>query len=207
MNPYHSQFSDEYADVMLPLAPFTEMPGTYINAEGRWQTVQAACMPQGQARPGWKIIRVLGNTFNLEGFDYSDNTEVLEEMRNLSATVKNRDLLTGWRLPHITKADHRHLWRIANFPIYRGDPIVRRSAPLQKTLSKEIAAVRINRKLAEQLQLHQGDWVTVRQDASEVVLPLIIDESISDNAVALAAAIEATAHFGEVFGNIELRKA
>ncbi len=207
LTAYRSKFSDQYADIMLPLAPFTEIPGTYVNIEGRWQTVQAACLPQGQARPGWKILRVFGNLFDLPGFDYAENDQILEEARNLIANVKNHDLTKRLSLPEALPDVDKKLWRIANFPMYRIDPVVRRSEPLQKTISKEILSIRINQKLADKLRLAQGDWVTAKQDASEITLPLIIDNSISDDAVALAAAIEATAHFGEVFGDIELKKA
>src|SRR5699024_3347484 len=68
LTPYRSA-AEDWADVMLPITPFTETSGTFINAEGRIQSFKGAAAPYGEARPGWKVLRVLGNLFQLEGFD------------------------------------------------------------------------------------------------------------------------------------------
>ena len=73
--------------MLLPTAPFAETSGTYVNAEGSWQTMSGAVMPPGEARPAWKVLRVLGNLFELEGFDYQDSSAVLDELRERVANV------------------------------------------------------------------------------------------------------------------------
>jgi NADH-quinone oxidoreductase subunit G len=71
--------AQDYADVLLPIAPFTETAGSFINMEGRAQGFHAIVKPQGEARPAWKVLRVLGNLLNLGGFDY-DTAEAVRAM-------------------------------------------------------------------------------------------------------------------------------
>jgi NADH dehydrogenase/NADH:ubiquinone oxidoreductase subunit G len=59
---------------MLPIAPFTETSGTFVNIEGRIQSFNGVVKPRGDARPAWKVLRVLGNVLNLEGFDYIEQS-------------------------------------------------------------------------------------------------------------------------------------
>ncbi len=70
-----------YARVILPVATFAETSGTYVNAEGRWQSFPGASKPFGAARPAWKVLRVLGNLCGLSGFDYVASEEVLAEVQ------------------------------------------------------------------------------------------------------------------------------
>ena len=68
ISSYVTDSMRDYADVILPMAVFTETSGTYVNAEGFWQSFKGATQPMAEARPGWKILRVMGNLFNLDGF-------------------------------------------------------------------------------------------------------------------------------------------
>jgi NADH-quinone oxidoreductase subunit G len=69
----------DLADVLLPIAPFTETPGTFVNAEGRVQSFHAVVKPLGQARPAWKVLRVLGQMLGLAGFEAESASEVLSQ--------------------------------------------------------------------------------------------------------------------------------
>jgi NADH-quinone oxidoreductase subunit G len=69
----------DLADVLLPIAPFTETPGTFVNAEGRVQSFHAVVKPLGQARPAWKVLRVLGQMLGLAGFEAESAGEVLSQ--------------------------------------------------------------------------------------------------------------------------------
>ena len=71
----------EFSDVLLPIAPFTETPGTFVNAEGRVQSFHAVVKPLGETRPAWKVLRVLANMLGLPGFDYESAQEVLAAAR------------------------------------------------------------------------------------------------------------------------------
>ncbi len=81
LSAFRSASLETAADVILPMAAFAETSGTYINAEGRWQSFAGAVNPKGNTRPGWKILRVLGNQLDLEGFDQNSSSDVLEEAK------------------------------------------------------------------------------------------------------------------------------
>ena len=38
--------------------------------------------PYGEARPAWKVLRVLGNLFHCEGFDYQNAHEIHDKVKN-----------------------------------------------------------------------------------------------------------------------------
>lgn len=118
----------EYANVMLPMAAFTETSGTFVNVTGSWQSFNAAVAAKGEARPGWKILRVLGNLLDLPGFDYVSSTEIRDELVSILDSTDERQ--ADWPLPEslagsATPANSRS--------IYDTDALVRRSKPLQET--------------------------------------------------------------------------
>jgi NADH-quinone oxidoreductase subunit G len=123
------------ATVLLPIGTFAEGPGTFVNAEGRWQSFDAAAEPPGDARPGWRVLRVLGNELELPDCEYrqpSDVSGALErEIGARSAPVAADAPYSGDFSPSLESAavDARDL----DVPIYAVDPIVRRSEPLQQT--------------------------------------------------------------------------
>ena len=131
LSPYVSEEMQRYAHVVLPTGTFAETAGTFVNAEGRWQSFQAAVNPLGEARPGWKVLRVLGNTLQLPGFDYLDSREVLEEIR-----VECQGL-EPFNLEAITKPFEATAMTAPGggemVPIYATDPLVRRATALQGT--------------------------------------------------------------------------
>ena len=126
-DPYRSAAAD-WADVMLPVSPFTETSGTYVNAQGLPQSFKGTVAPFGQTRPGWKVLRVLGNVLHLAGFDDETSESVRDTV--LAGGVENR-------LSNAIKAQPGlgqvlgGLERVADVPIYRSDAMVRRSEPLQ----------------------------------------------------------------------------
>src|SRR3989442_1748998 len=67
----------EFSDVLLPIAPFTETSGSFVNAEGRLQSFHAVVKPLAEARPGWKVLRVLANLLGVQGVDYETSQDVL----------------------------------------------------------------------------------------------------------------------------------
>lgn len=80
LTPFKHEAALDYADVLLPVAPFTETSGSYVNAEGRLQSFAGVCRPLGETRPGWKVLRVLGNTLALAGFDYESSEQVRDRL-------------------------------------------------------------------------------------------------------------------------------
>lgn len=184
--------ANAYADVLLPLAPFTETAGTYVNCEGRWQDFPEAVPAQGDARPGWKILRVMGNLLNLPGFDYTSAEEVREEVRREACTPSAK--LRQWQLavPAVADGD---LVRINDVPMYVVDPIVRRAEPLQRADTVK-AAVRLNAAQAAKLGLSAGAPVEIHAGESRVLLDVVIDARIPDGAVFIPAGYRETATLG-----------
>jgi NADH-quinone oxidoreductase subunit G len=78
---YRNPTLDAHADVILPIAAFAESAGTFVNAMGHWQSFQGVANPVGEARPAWKVLRVLGHFLSLNGFDYESADEVRDEVR------------------------------------------------------------------------------------------------------------------------------
>jgi NADH-quinone oxidoreductase subunit G len=124
----------DVSDVLLPIAPFTETPGTFVNAEARVQSFHAVVKPAGQARPGWKVLRVLGNMLGLAGFDAESTGDVL-------AQAIGAPPAEGARFIPAAELSNAAVFRsedgLAGEPvtasIYQLDPMVRRAPSLQLT--------------------------------------------------------------------------
>jgi len=195
----------EWADVMLPIAPFTETSGTFVNAEGRTQSFKGTATPYGETRPAWKVLRVLGNLLQLSGFD--DET---------SETVRDTVLVDGIqeRLSNRVQASiglgqpaAQGLQRVTDVPIYRSDALVRRAEPLQQTVASKSPTARMNAVTLQQLQLHDGDAVRVRSAYGEVQLAAQLDPAVADGAVRISTAFDQTLPLGASFGEISVERA
>lgn len=124
-----------YADVILPISPFTETSGTFVNSEGRIQSFQGVVSPLGETRPAWKILRVLGNLLQLEGFDYDSSEQIrMEIVSDKEEFVQNLD--NSLSTLSVGDGDQQggKIERIGEVPIYQADPIVRRAMSLQKRM-------------------------------------------------------------------------
>ncbi len=129
MTPFESQSLKECADVLLPIGTFAETSGTYVNAEGRWQSFEGIANPVGEARPGWKLLRVLGNLLEVPGFDYTSSEEIRDEVQERAGEFTGDNKYTGAHKINGSAADGV-VWDV---PIYRIDSLVRRATSLQKT--------------------------------------------------------------------------
>ena len=131
LTPYAAESVHRYAHVMLPIGTFAETSGTFVNIEGRWQSFTAASRAVGEARPGWKVLRVLGNLLNLSGFDYESSEDVRAELTaavgSLHGSAADTTYRGGWR-PQGPRNG-----ALADLPIYQTDPLVRRAPALQQT--------------------------------------------------------------------------
>jgi NADH-quinone oxidoreductase subunit G len=203
----YRSFAADYADVLLPVVPFTETSGTYVNCEGRMQSFNAAVKPLGEARPAWKVLRVLGNLMSLPGFDH-ESTEAIRDEVCLADSVAGRldNRVNGIALS-LDSAPSDGLERIADVPIYFGDPIVRRAGSLQRTRDALPPRAWLGPALAGQLGVKQGERVRVRQGEGTAVVEVGIDERLPAGCVRLAAAHRHTAGLGPMFGAISLERA
>ncbi|RJG00789.1 NADH-quinone oxidoreductase subunit NuoG [Noviherbaspirillum sedimenti] len=202
----------DYADVLLPVAPFSETSGTFVSAEGRAQSFNGTVKPLGETRPGWKVLRVLGNLLELGGFDYESSEAIRNEILGV-ATPAEADLrgrlnnLSGLAPLAAQAAVATGLERLADVPIYAGDAIVRRAESLQQTADAQAPAAWISAALAQQLGVAAGGTINVKQGQGSATLEVGIARGLPDNVVRVAAAHAATVGLGAMFGEISVEKA
>jgi len=205
LSAYHSDEMLEYAHVLLPVTPFSETSGTYINAEGSWQGFSGTVQPPGEARPGWKVLRVLGNFLDVPGFDYVTSQDVVDELRSaIGGATPKADNAVTWRCPAALSKRNGALMRISHVPIYAVDAIVRRAASLQQTPDARQEAIYINTDLARRLGLNEGQQATATQGEGRAVLPVVLDDRIPDDCVLIPSALPGTRRLGASTAGVEL---
>jgi NADH-quinone oxidoreductase subunit G len=128
LTPYVTAEMKRYANVLLPVGTAYETSGTFVNCEGRRQAFAGAARPVGEARPAWKVLRVLGNQLALEGFDYMSSQEIRTELEGLLAGMEH----AGMDVPPGT-VSLRHAGQFIEPGMYATDMLLRRSQPLQET--------------------------------------------------------------------------
>ncbi len=198
------------ADVLLPIAPFTETSGSFMSMEGRVQSFEAVTKPLGECRPAWKVLRVLANTLGLQGFDYNSSEEVKSAIfgGEKPSTVVWRNLNNNLKeLVEIeVKIKSPGLQRVGEVPQYESDPIVRRSAPLQKTKYNIKPMARMNADDMRELDLREGDTVLAKQDKGSAILTVRLDSHVAKGCVRVTAAHEDTIGLGDLMGDISVEK-
>ncbi|MBT9590073.1 MAG: NADH-quinone oxidoreductase subunit G, partial [Thiobacillus sp.] len=203
MSPYKGKSLD-YADVLLPIAPWTETSGTFVNTEGRVQSFSAVVKPLGETRPAWKVLRVLGNLLGLAGFDHNDSSEVLRDALgetptgSVQAFLNNEISGVNVMPPQAIEG----LERVAEVPIYQTDAVVRRSPALQMTLDAALPVARMHSRLIARLGLQENGRVSVRQSASALTLKVQRDDLLPENCVRIPSGHPLTASLGPMFGAI-----
>ncbi len=206
MSPF--KHGADYADVLLPIAPFTETAGTFVNAEGTVQTINGVVHPLGDTRPGWKVLRVLGNLLGLPDFDYETAEDVrLAALGDGDITRRLSNYAHSALLPIDTKT-RSGFERLADVPIYHADALVRRAGALHLTVAAKAAHVAgLPPALFDKLGLKDGDTVRVRQGGGAVQLPAVRDENLAATVVRVSAATPAGAGLGCLSGELVVEKA
>jgi NADH-quinone oxidoreductase subunit G len=206
IHPFTTDALLQYADVILPSSTFAETDGTLVNLEGLWQDFAAAGSPPGDARPTWKILRVLANELGVDGFDYFAAAEVRRELKEQcrQLTLDNRIEPAG--PPETRIADHG-LVRFGDVPMYSVDALVRRSRPLQGAADAGRAEVRVAPAEAADLGLEAGGRVLVRQGDDEQVLDLVPDPGVPARCAWIPHGLPGTAALGPAAGPVELQRA
>jgi NADH-quinone oxidoreductase subunit G len=128
LTPYASPAMRRYADALLPVGTAYETSGTFVNCEGRWQSFTGAARPVGEARPAWKVLRVLGTQLGIEGFDYMSSEEVRDDLSGRLAAA-------GTPVPEVplraVRLEQEGAWQEPG--ACATDMLLRRSRPLQET--------------------------------------------------------------------------
>lgn len=134
LTPFADEATRSCAHVMLPIGTFAETSGTFVNFEGRWQSFAGAATPVGEARPGWKVLRVLANLAGLAGFEYTASDQVRDELRALVGEARPDGFVSGRTLNGA-----RPQGPVPDVPMYAIDALVRRAPALQRTREAQTA--------------------------------------------------------------------
>ena len=191
----------DYAHALLPIAPFTETAGTFVNIEGRAQSFYANVNCLGETRPGWKVLRVLGSLLKRPGFEF----DTIEQVRNACLEGKDIPALLSNKIGAVSggRASAGGVQRIADVPSYFADPLVRRSPPLQKTKEARPPKAWMNLRALQKLGIAAGQQVMVNE--ARVVAAL--DDGVPDDCVRLSTAHPSTVGAGAMFGAVRVEKA
>jgi NADH-quinone oxidoreductase subunit G len=196
-----------YADVLLPIAPFTETSGTCVSCEGRVQSFRGVVRPLGEARPGWKVLRVLGTLLELPGFEI-DSSEAIRDALLADAGDVSARLSNATRVEIAAPAAAAvGVERVADVPIYFADPLVRRAYSLQQTADARAPRARMHRSLLDGLGIVEGAQVRVRQGRGEAVLAAVVDPGVPPGVVRIAAAHPSTCGLEGLTGPVSLERA
>jgi NADH-quinone oxidoreductase subunit G len=203
LTPYQSA-AQAWADVMLPIGPFTETSGTYINAQGTPQSFKATVPPMAQSRPAWKVLRVMGNLLELEDFDEESSESVRDAVLAADITA---------RLSNVIKAEvglsqqpSDGLERIGDVAIYRSDSIVRRAEALQQTKACAQPQARVHPQTLEQCGIEDGADVKVSSQTGHSTLKVKADATTPIGCVRLPIGFELTAALGSVAARLSLER-
>jgi len=185
MSAFVTETMKSYSDVILPVAAFAETSGTYVSAEGRWQSFTGAIKAPGESRPAWKVLRVMGNLAKIDGFDYVSSQDVRDDVRDQLERASPVEVPIV--IPEIISAKS-NLMLISEVPMYQCDAVVRRSTALQQTTENERAKqVRINSNEAERYNITQAQDIEIAVDGNVLTVAFEIDNTIADGCIYLAS--------------------
>jgi len=208
LSAYKSADLLELADVILPIATFTETVSTFVNAAGQSQTIQPSVKPLGDSRPAWKVLRALGSLIGLDGFLFNLPEEVLGEALDENYCIRLSNKATSNSITHGSTTPTKGLERVTDVNIYAGDQIVRRSPALQLTRdARRGNQAGLNQQLFSELGLKEGDAVRVSQDGQSVDLPATLEANLASGAVRISAGTMASMKLGSMYGPITVSKA
>ncbi|SSY70247.1 NADH-quinone oxidoreductase subunit NuoG [Alysiella crassa] len=202
---YESKALLDVCDILLPIVPFTETSGSFINMEGRLQSFHGVVKTLGEARPLWKVLRVLGNVFDVQGFDFNSSEEVLAEAikpNTLPEKLNNHSILTAIS----TQPQTDKLVRVGGVGIYHSDPIVRRAVSLQQTSHAATPEAKIHPNTLTVFGLQDGEQVFAKQNGAAELVTVRADAGLAENVVYLPLHPE-NAALGGLMNSIELTRA
>ncbi len=196
--------AQEWADVMLPISPFTETSGTFVNAEGRAQSFKGAASPFADTRPAWKVLRVLGNLFQLQGFD----DETSESVRETVMVGGTDGRLSNQITSDVGLVEPQNGFeRVTDVPIYRSDALLRRSQPLQETAASQAPRAHVAGSTLASLGAVSGDTLRIGSAQGQITLPALQDDGVAPGCIRIATAFNETLALGSGFGQLTVERA
>jgi len=204
LTPFVTETMKTYADFILPIAPFSQTSGTFVNGEGTWQSFDGITEPEGESKPAWKVLRALARKLSLGGFEYKTTCDIRDALKSQLDSYQKTDSENPALGPIQTPS--KDLIRLASRPMYRADSLVRRARALQDMITEDTASISMNETLAKQLGFTLGDRVTAIQKESRLSLPVMIDNRLADGIVLIPAGLEETTGFGEATATVSLER-
>ncbi|MDP6973951.1 MAG: NADH-quinone oxidoreductase subunit NuoG [Gammaproteobacteria bacterium] len=150
LNSFEDDSVLKYSDVVLPIASFYETSGTHINIDNIAQSYSASVKSAGDSKPGWKVVKVLADLLEIQGFEFTNSTEVADEALTFTpATSLSEVKISNSDIPEISI-----VWQYTPYVV---DAFVRHSSSLQETEIGKINAASISKTTAKLLELSEGD--------------------------------------------------
>ena len=189
LSAFKSKSVMQYADVLLPMTAFTETAGTFVNCEGRRQAATVASKPKGEARPAWKILRVLGNFLHCSGFDYITLDEVTTEIASIVdfPSLAPTCRLKEWRLGPIKTSNSNGLVRLVDMPMYRGEVTLRHAAALQQTADTPRPIAQVHPDTLQKHSLQHEDTIAIPTASGSICVPVTANQRIPENCIYIPA--------------------
>ncbi|MFN8769866.1 MAG: NADH-quinone oxidoreductase subunit NuoG [Neisseriaceae bacterium] len=204
MSAYTNEHMKAYADVILPITPFTETPGSFVNLSGVWQKFNAVTRPLGDSKPTWKVLRVIANRLNIEGFEQNsiedvrnEIPQILECSNYLSNNVSAQKIL-------IKKPELQKLIRVGLQSMYGRDSITRRALSLQSTKQATLPTLILSKHLADKFKVSESANLQVKQEGYVRDFSVTISD-ILPNSVIMLATNDNTHGFAGRFDAIEVQ--
>ncbi|NKI35732.1 NADH-quinone oxidoreductase subunit G [Wenzhouxiangella sp. XN79A] len=190
----------DVADVLLPLSPAPETDGSYVNADGTRQWLTAAARSPGDARPGWKILRVLGERLELDGFEFTGLNQVdpvFDESPALSPEL-------GAGAFEAADQAEAPLWRVGVVPMFGGDALLRRAEALQATDHADHAYCVLHPSARDALALGDAERVMIGQGDVSVTAPVRYDDGVPPGAAWLPVTSCLSSRLGAAWGPLAI---
>jgi NADH-quinone oxidoreductase subunit G len=207
IDSFSNEFIREKADLVLPLASFTETSGTFVNVEGLWQSFKGCTQTEGGVRQGWKILTALGQLLVPDAFEYSDSISVRNEVKEACREISLNNFCGIQSFNTQLPLKPRSIQKVTATPIYASDSLLREAQPLQKTpLMSHQLFVAMNQAQADKSKLTGAEQIQVKQGHGGAVLALRIDENVPDGCVCVSTGIDAVKNLTGAYGMVELEK-
>jgi NADH-quinone oxidoreductase subunit G len=198
---------DQVATVMLPITPFTETAGSFVSMAGTLQSFGAATMPLGEARPAWKVLRVLAERMGVDCLRFDSVDQVRHAAIAQTNDIAGR-LSNSVDVPLIApQSEHTGLERVADVPIYSADAVVRRAASLQLTRDARAPVALFHSRTLSTLGLTPGTQVKIVGDVGAVLLQAEVSDRVAEGAVRIPTSRPETVALGSMFSQLRVEPA
>ena len=195
LTPFRGE-AESYATVLLPVAPFTETAGTFVNAEGRVQSFHGVARPLGETRPAWKVLRALGHMLGFCGFELDHPEAVRAEALGPAGSELGPRLDNALAIAGSPAGVPSGVERIVETPIYFSDALVRRAPALQATGDARSPVASAPGSVLQSLRAADGERLRFTQGGGTAVLVTVRDDRLPANTLRLPAGHESTAGLG-----------